>query len=88
VVKAAHDFNNVLSVITGHAAILERSGADPFRRMDSVQRIQRACAQGEEIVKQLLVAELNTDAARDAKNVGNHSREIPVSQTRDVTRKR
>jgi signal transduction histidine kinase len=50
----AHDFNNVLSVIIGHAdlLLLEGGKSDPYR--DSVEEIRNAAARAADLTRQLL----------------------------------
>ncbi len=60
----AHDFNNILSIIKGHASILEAKFVDlPLSVNKSVEAIQKAVTRGSQLVEQILTfarkAEIN-----------------------------
>ena len=51
----AHDFNNILSIIKGHASILEVKSAElPLSVNKSVEAIQKAVKRGSQLVEQIL----------------------------------
>lgn len=50
----AHDFNNILNIILGHATMLAESGQHPDRLKRSVDSIMKATGRGTSLVKQLL----------------------------------
>ncbi|PJZ70464.1 hypothetical protein CH373_05165 [Leptospira perolatii] len=57
----AHDFNNILSIILGHAYLLERLKLDPENLSKSLQAIQNASQRGASLVKQLLTFARKTE---------------------------
>ncbi|HUZ16740.1 MAG TPA: PAS domain S-box protein, partial [Spirochaetia bacterium] len=50
----AHDFNNILGIIIGHASMLDHNAGDRERILASAQAIRLASARGASVVKQLL----------------------------------
>ncbi len=57
----AHDFNNILAIILGHANFLERVAASPEKVTPHVQAITKASQRGAALVKQLLTFARKTD---------------------------
>lgn len=57
----AHDFNNILAIILGHANFLERGVASPEKITPHAQAICKASQRGAALVKQLLTFARKTD---------------------------
>ncbi len=50
----AHDFNNILAIILGHASLIERVHHDPVRLKGSLDNITKAGERGASLVRQML----------------------------------
>lgn len=51
----AHDFNNILNIISAHASLLDRNKKqDPSRQSESLDAIEKAVRRGSGVVRQLL----------------------------------
>ncbi|MFN2385185.1 MAG: chemotaxis protein CheB [Thermoanaerobaculia bacterium] len=50
----AHDFNNILNIISAHAALLARRKHDPAKQGESLEAIEKAVRRGSAVVRQLL----------------------------------
>ncbi|MDB6027108.1 MAG: multi-sensor hybrid histidine kinase, partial [Verrucomicrobiales bacterium] len=50
----AHDFNNILTVIQGHASLLSSQGEVPARAADSIEQIASAAQRASNLTRQLL----------------------------------
>lgn len=50
----AHEFNNILTIIQGHAGLLKAAPADPKAVSESAARIGQACQRAAALTKQLL----------------------------------
>jgi signal transduction histidine kinase/CheY-like chemotaxis protein len=61
----AHDFNNILNIISAHTAVLGRKSADGNgdRQKESAQAIEQAVRRGAGVVKQLLTFARRTETA-------------------------
>jgi len=58
----AHDFNNILGIILGHASLLGDFRLDQGRTEQSVEAIKRAATRGAALVKQLLTFARKTES--------------------------
>jgi two-component system cell cycle sensor histidine kinase/response regulator CckA len=61
----AHDFNNILNIISAHTAVLDRKVAsgDGNRQRESAQAIEQAVKRGAGVVKQLLTFARRTETS-------------------------
>jgi len=57
-----HDFNNILGIILGHTALVERAGNNPVLLKDSVGEITTAVQRGASLVRQILTFARKSDA--------------------------
>ena len=51
----AHDFNNILTVIQGHAGLLQQTPVPPSQQENSLQQIADAAARAATLTRQLLM---------------------------------
>jgi len=80
----AHDFNNILTIITGHLALLPSECRDPERVQEIGIIIERAAQRGTELVKQLLAFARKSDGSFTSTNINRHIREITDMLRRTV----
>ncbi|AOP36265.1 hypothetical protein A0128_19760 [Leptospira tipperaryensis] len=59
----AHDFNNILSIIMGHANLMELRKSDESKLVNSINVIKNATDRGASIVKQLLTFARKADTS-------------------------
>jgi PAS domain S-box-containing protein len=72
----AHDFNNILAIILGHAGILELSGKQSPAVTRSVQAITTAVQRGAGIVRQILTFARKTESTVEVIKVNDIVREL------------
>jgi len=72
----AHDFNNILTIIAGHVALLPLECRHPERVREISAIIDRAAQRGTELVKQLLAFARKSDGSFTSTNINEHIREI------------
>ncbi|MCX7723512.1 MAG: response regulator [Verrucomicrobiae bacterium] len=66
----AHEFNNILTVIQGHAGLLRAMAADPKTVSESAARIAQACQRAATLTKQLLAFSRKQPLQFNPVNVG------------------
>ncbi len=72
----AHDFNNILGIIMGHAALLEHRRDDPRKLTDSIQTILKSAERGAAVVKQLLTFARKAESRRQSMNLNDIVMEV------------
>jgi len=72
----AHDFNNILTIIAGHLALLPLECRDPQRVQEIGVIIDRATQRGTDLVKQLLAFARKSDGSFTSTDINQHIREI------------
>jgi two-component system, cell cycle sensor histidine kinase and response regulator CckA len=72
----AHDFNNILAIILGHATLLEKIRTDPDRFSRSLETLQKACQRGASLVKQLLTVARKTESVLEPLLIGGTIAEV------------
>lgn len=65
----AHDFNNILAIIIGHAAVLGQGNNSPARLAQSVESIAKAAQRGAGVVRQLLTFARKTETQFELANI-------------------
>jgi two-component system, cell cycle sensor histidine kinase and response regulator CckA len=72
----AHDFNNILTIIKGHASLLLIEAGHPNRVHEIAATIDRASRRGSELVSQLLAFARKSDGSFTATAINQRVREI------------
>ncbi|HCV44244.1 MAG TPA: hybrid sensor histidine kinase/response regulator, partial [Bacteroidetes bacterium] len=65
----AHDFNNILGIILGHATLLEREFGDPGRFLKGREAIMTAVQRGASLVQQILTFARKTEVSFEHVNL-------------------
>ena len=79
----AHDFNNILTIIKGHVALLPMECRRPDRVQEIGSTIDRAAQRGSELIKQLLAFARKSDGSFTSTNI-NHRVEEIVAMLREA----
>src|SRR4029453_15887379 len=64
----AHDFKNLLNIISAHVAVLGREGLAASKRSESVRAVEKAIERGTAVVRQLLTFARKTEVAFEPTN--------------------
>ncbi|HUB67448.1 MAG TPA: response regulator [Candidatus Methylacidiphilales bacterium] len=72
----AHDFNNILTIIKGHLALLAKEGSQPERVREIGATIDRAAQRGTNLVEQLLAFVRKSEGSFTSVNINQQVREI------------
>jgi len=72
----AHDFNNILTIIKGHTALLLMDAHRPDRVGEIAATINHAAQRGSDLVSQLLAFARKSDSTFTSTNVNEHIRQI------------
>ncbi len=72
----AHDFNNILTIIKGHSALLLMEMGHPNRVQEIASTIDRASRRGSELVGQLLAFARKSDGSFTATSINQRIQEI------------
>jgi two-component system, cell cycle sensor histidine kinase and response regulator CckA len=72
----AHDFNNILTIIKGHASLIPMECDRPDRVQESAAIIDRAAGRGAELAKQLLAFARKSDGSFTLTDLNQRVREI------------
>lgn len=72
----AHDFNNILGIILGHASLIGALQGDPKKLDMSVDAIRKATNRGASLVKQLLTFARKTESIMQSVQINDVVREI------------
>jgi len=72
----AHDFNNILTIIKGHTALLLMECEHPHRVQEVAATIDHAAQRGSELVSQLLAFARKSDGSFTSTNINRQVKEI------------